>query len=259
MSKEGSSEAVVVSEPNSSRRFKIPNGIEIKNNCGKLPLGAIWHIKRSLAWIDPADTVGIHSIELRYKLADVNPEAPEWHRHATEQDLSVNGLYFRGQDVSPASITLFVRDLYRGIPKVYWLTPVTTLAVAQTLAHEVGHHVIAERGYVFARGEKLFPREYEEEMAHRYSYSVIKRMRERWYFRLGMWAKKDLAGWHYVKGMLNWRDRKYKRAAENWYRSFHLDPDRQDAIYWYKRAREEEFGRNSTKTAAPTSNHADRS
>ena len=257
MRKQRSSETVVVSEANSSRSVKIPNGIEIKNSCSKLPLGAISNIQRSLAWIDPADTVGIDSIELRYKLADAGPEAPAWHKHATEQDLSVNGLYFRGQDLVPASITLFVRDLYRGIPKVYWLTPVTTLVVAQTLAHEVGHHLIAERGYVFAPGEKVQPSEYEEEMAHRYSFSVIKRMRTCWYYRLGAWVTKDLAGWHYVKAMLAWEAGDYEGAAESWYRSFHLDPDRQNAIYWYKRAIEEDLRRNSTQTAAPRSKHAD--
>jgi hypothetical protein len=110
--------------------------------------------------------------------------------------------------------------------------------VARTLAHEVGHHLIAERGYVFAPGEKVEPAEYEEEMANRYSYSVIKRMRERWYYRLATWATKDLAGWHYVQGMLNWRDGKYEQAAQSWYKSFHLNPDREDAIYWYKRAGE---------------------
>jgi hypothetical protein len=218
--------------------FKLLNGMKIRNSCIKLPLGAIWHIRRSLAWIDTADIVGIDSIELRHKIDDADPEAPEWHRHATEQDLSVNGLYFRHQGVSSASITLFVRDLYRGIPKMYWLTPVVTLAVAQTLAHEVGHHLIAERGYTFAPGERIFPKEYEEEMAHRYSYSVVKKMKSRWYYRMAGWATKDLASWHYVRGIWKWKCGDYEGAAESWYRTFHLDPDRQEAIHWYKWAKE---------------------
>jgi hypothetical protein len=60
----------------------------------------------------------------------------------------------------------------------------------------------------------------------------------RWYYRLGKWAIKDLAGAHYIKGMLKWRSGAYEQAAQSWYKSFCLDPDREDAIYWYKRARE---------------------
>lgn len=198
----------------------------------------MWHVRRGLGWINPADLVGIDLIELQYKMADADSDAPDWHRQATEQDLSVNGLYLRRQGDSQARINLFVRDLYRGIPKIYWLTPVVSIVVTQTLAHEVGHHLIAERGYVFEQGEKVQPAEYEEEMAHRYSYQVVKKMKKGWYYKLAFWAIKDLAGWHYVQAMLNWRDGKYRQAAQGWYKSFTLDPDREDAIYWYKRAKE---------------------
>jgi hypothetical protein len=210
----------------------------IRNNCSNLPRGAFGHIRRSLRWINPADLVGIAFIELRDKICDADGEAPEWHRRAAEEGYNVNGLYFGRQGALPANITLFVRDLYRGIPKMYWFTPVITLAVAKTLAHEVGHHLINERGYIFLPGERVRPAEYEEEMAYRYSYSVIKKMKAHWYYRLASWAIRDLAWWHYVHGMLDWREGNYKRAAERWYKSFRLDPDRNEAIYWHKRAKE---------------------
>lgn len=216
--------------------FKLPNGIEIRNNCSQLPLGAIWHIRRSLAWLNQSDVAGIGSIRLADSIAET--DSPYWHQRAVAEGLSINGFYNPADQDEPATITLFVRDLYRGIPRAYWLTPAVTMLLASTLAHEVGHHLIAERGYVFAPGERVEPSEYEEEMATRYSFSVIKSMKSRWYYRLGSWITKDLAGWHYVKGMLAWKDNQYERAAESWYRSFCLDPDREDAIYWYKRAKE---------------------
>src|SRR2546425_11050083 len=131
--------------------------MKIKNSCEKLPLGIIRHIRRALSWINPTDLIGIEFIELHSKIGAADENSPEWHRHATEQDLSVNGLYVRREQLSPAHIKLFVKDLYRGVPKMYWLTPVVTLVAAQTIAHEVGHHLIAERGYVFEKGEKINP------------------------------------------------------------------------------------------------------
>lgn len=202
----------------------------------------MWHVRRSLGWIHPADVVGIDFIELQDKISQATVSSPDWHKRATDEDFNVNGLYMRREGDYPASITLFTRDLYRALPKLYWLTPVTTIRVAIALAHEVGHHLIAERGYVFAPGEKLYPAEYEEEMVYRYAYSVIKRMRRRWYYRLGIWAMKDLAGWHYVQAMLNWRAGNYMQAAQSWYNSFTLDPSRDDAIYWYKRAKDAAIG-----------------
>jgi hypothetical protein len=212
--------------------------VKIENACGKLPLGALWHVRRSLRWIDPADIAGVGFIELQNRMPKATAEAPDWHKNATAEDLSVNGLYKCKESGSPAKITLFIRDLYRGMPAVYWLTPALTIRVARTLAHEVGHHLIAKRGYVFTLGEKVQPIEYEEEMAHRYSFSVIKRMRHHWYYRLGTWATKTLAVWHYGQAVVDWKAGYYERAAESWYRSFHLDPDRQEAIHWYQRARQ---------------------
>jgi hypothetical protein len=212
--------------------------MEIRNSCSRLPVGTRWHVRRCLRWIDPADIVGIAFIELQDRMPQAAAEAPDWHQRATAEDLSVNGLYCREEVNSPANITLFVRDLYRGMPKIYWLTPALTMRVARTLAHEVGHHLIATRGYVFVPGEKVLPFEYEEETANRFSFSVIKRMRGRWYYRLGSWANKTLAGWHSGQAAADWKAGNYERAAESWYRSFHLDPDLHDAVLWYKSARE---------------------
>ena len=211
--------------------------MEIKNKCSKLPVGAIWHVRRSLSWIDSADIAGIGFIEFRLRIPEATADAPDWHKRATDEDLSINGVYNPEEVNSPANITLFVRDLYRGIPKITWLTTVPTISIARTLAHEVGHHLIAKRGYVFAPGEKVQPSEYGEEMANRYSFSVIKRMRDRWYYKLGMWAIKTLAGWHCGQAAVDWKAGNYEQAAESWYKSFHLDPDLHEAVHWYKSAK----------------------
>ena len=203
-----------------------------------LQWGTKWHVRRALAWVNPADLAGVDFLQIESKLPQADTTSPEWHKSATEADWSVNGVYFHSEGGSPAYIKLFIRDLYRGIPKIFWLTPVITLVVAQTLAHEVGHHLIAERGYVFTRGERITPSEYEEEMAHRYAQFVIGKMKRRWYYRLAVRFTKHLAVWHSGQAYVDWKMGNYERAAESWYRSFHLDPDRVEEVHWYKCARE---------------------
>lgn len=212
--------------------------IPIINNSSKLPYGAIWHIRRSLSWINPVDLVGIGHIQLLDNIVEPSQDSPEWHKRAVSEEINVNGEYIRQHQTSPAYIILYIRDLYRGISPFYWWTPVTTLNICRTLSHEVGHHLIAQRGYVFQPGEKVTPAEFEEEMANRYSATVLQKMKKNWYYKLGQWAIKDLASKHFILGVLDWKEKKYKEAAERWYRAFHLDPERADALHWYLRAKE---------------------
>jgi hypothetical protein len=149
----------------------------------------------------------------------------------------VNGQYFAKTGDLQARIELYVDDLYRGIPRVYWLTPVFTLHLARTVSHEIGHHLIAERGYIFEPGEKLELPHHEEEIANRYAASVVSRMKARSYYRLAAWLGRDLADWHYLQGIFAWEAGRYSRAAERWYAAFLLDPDHLDASYWYWRAK----------------------
>ena len=160
------------------------------------------------------------------------PLRPSGITKSRGRNLAVGGQYFGPQGDLP-----YVASLYRGIPKVYWLSPVITLQLARILAHEVGHHLIKQRGYVFERGERVEPREYEEELANRYSFSVRKRMLRRWYYRVADWLTPDLAGWHYVIGLCEWRDGRYEKAAARWETTSCIDPNRADADYWYYEAK----------------------
>ena len=111
-------------------------------------------IRRSLSWIPEGDLFGIEEIVLEEQLGPATTTSPEWHHKIEGRNLAVGGQYFGPQGDLPASIVLYVVSLYRGIPKVYWLSPVITLQLARILAHEVGHHLIKQRGYVFERGER---------------------------------------------------------------------------------------------------------
>lgn len=183
------------------------------------------------------DLFGIEEIVLEEQLGPATTNAPQWHHDAERRGVSIDGQYFSRHGHEPATIFLYIGSLYRGIPKFYWLTPVITLQVARILAHEVGHHLIDSRGYVFQKGERVAPHEYEEELANRYSFSVRKRMLQRWYYRAADWLTRDLAGWHYAIGISEWRDGRYEQAASRWQTTVCLDPNRTDADYWYYEAK----------------------
>lgn len=199
--------------------------------------GLSWHLQRALSWIPEGDLFGIEEIVLEEQLGPATPDSPDWHHEIEGRNLAVGGLYVRRQGKLPPAIVVYVASLYRGIPKILWLSPVITLQLARTLAHEVGHHLIDQRGYIFERGERIEPREYEEELAYRYAFSVRKRMLRRWYYRLAAWLTRDLADWHYVFGVTDWHDGQYEKAAARWEITFCLDPNRDDADYWYHQAK----------------------
>ena len=192
-----------------------------------------WHIRRALSWIPEGDLLGIDEIVVDEQLGPATPASAVWHHEIVGRNLVVCGQYSRPHGNVAPSIVVYAASVYRGIPKIYWLSPVITLRLAHTLAHEAGHHLIAQRGYIFERGERIHPREYEEEHANRYSFSVRKRMLRRWYYRLADWLTRDLAGWHYAIAICEWRDGCYDKAADRWEITFCLDPSRDDTGYWY--------------------------
>src|SRR6266540_2197043 len=109
-----------------------------------LPRLTSWHVRRILNWISPADLRGLEYI----RLIDLEPEEPEASiLPAFLRGFTHNGRYLKKDLAEPPRILLYTQDLYLGIPSILKWTQVATLRIAFTLAHEVGHHVIATRGY----------------------------------------------------------------------------------------------------------------
>ncbi len=212
--------------------------MKIINRTTKRRIGLLRHVRRCLSWIDPADLYGIERLVLQEEIGPPTKNSPDWHHKAHEEDHIVSGQYLFQSSGSPATIALYVRSLYLGIPRIFWLSPVITLHIARTLAHEVGHHIIAQRGYIFDRHEKTKD-DFGEEMADRYAFFVAKRMLSRRHYRVAERITHDLAEWHYNIGTIEWRDSRFERAADYWHKAFLLDPNHPDAGYWYWQAKRE--------------------
>lgn len=168
------------------------------------------------------------------------PEASrpsDWaHLLQTELGTSViNGWYEAGTKKDPPFIILYAAPIYRPIPSLLWWTTIPTLRIIRTLAHEVAHHLIATRGYVFESGENVAD---EEALANRFSVKVLETTAAKWSYRLGQWCIRDLAGWYYTFAMTDWRKNDFKAAARRFYSAWDLCPDDEEAAYWYWQARE---------------------
>src|SRR5712692_2922210 len=130
-----------------------------------------WHVQRVLKWIGPRDLEGLEFI----KVIDDCPDDPDYIKLPRYlMGFLYNGHYLRRKKDRPAEVVLYADDLYFGIPKLLMASPMTTLRVARTLAHEVGHHVMATRGYVYKPWEKYKPWNgvrdlYAEKMADAYA------------------------------------------------------------------------------------------
>jgi hypothetical protein len=147
----------------------------------------------------------------------------------------VNGWYASAQKGTPAFITLYARAIYRPIPAFLWWTTVPTLRIIGTLAHEVAHHLVATRGYVFENVEKIAD---EEGLANRFSAKVIETTLRRPSYRLGQWCIRDLAGWYYAFAQADWDHNDFRAAARRFHRAWDLCPDNEEAAYWYWQAKE---------------------
>jgi len=182
---------------------------------------------------------GLFFIRLVDELPKPSSTSPEAIKEAFDQGFNIYGLYYKRRNkTKPAYIILNIADIYRGVPRLYWFTPVPTLLITYSLAHEVGHHIVAKRGYIIKPGETGKLEEHEEAFANRYAFSVLERMREHWHYSLGNWAIRDLSEWHYTFGMTSWQSKNYGKAAEHWYNAWALDANNNEAAYWYTRAKE---------------------
>ncbi len=214
--------------------------LQIINECSKLPPLAIWHIKKSLQWIPPLDLVGIDHIRLVDEVTEINTGSPKKDKELHDEMSKPAGFYCKGEN-SPAFIELIIKNLYYPIPFFANFSPLPTLRIAKILAHEVGHHLIRTRGYVFLHDEK-YPAyekkpEFEEEMADRYALEIVRKMKKKLTYKIGTYLMDSLSDYHYGVAMAAWNDKDYKSSAAHWEKSLILNSERQESLEWYWHSR----------------------
>ncbi|HEV7473478.1 MAG TPA: hypothetical protein VGN90_05480 [Pyrinomonadaceae bacterium] len=199
-----------------------------------------WHIRRVLKWFSEGDLEGLQSI----KVIDECPDDPESVKvSAYLRGFLYNGHYSMMMKNQPAEIVLYARDVYFGIPRLFMASSVARLRLAAKLAHEVGHHVIATRGYIYDRSEKYKPWKgvrdpYEEKMADAYAADVTQRMLRHRHYRLGRSLARMLSSFFYRVGLKKYFAGNYQSAASFWSRAHTLDSKNEDAGQYFRHAME---------------------
>lgn len=210
--------------------------VEILSSSSRLLKGMEWQVRRGLCWINPEDLKGLASVRIEDEMPEFTGVLPEWAIRFGATPENVYGWYAPAKIGNDAYIMLYARNIYRGVQSCLRLTPVATLRIVRTLAHEIAHHLMAQRGYVFTPAD--WNQDDEEQLANRYSEIVLKRMTRKLSFRLSEKIVKEIASWHYALGSADWKYNNFESAARHFYLAWDLDRAHKEASYWYGRARE---------------------
>src|SRR3989475_8776151 len=208
-----------------------------------------WHVRRVLKWIGQRDLEGLEFVRVIDECPD-DPESAKVPQYL--RGFLHNGHYSRKMKNRPAEVVLYANDVYFGIPKLLMASPMATLKVARTLTHEVGHHVIASRGYIYKPWEKYKPWDgvrnpYEEKMAEAYASDVIERMLRHWPYKLGRLMAQRTSNFLYKWGLADYWAGDYQAAASRQARAGTLNLENEDADQCFRHAME----RLKTQTPSP--------
>jgi hypothetical protein len=187
--------------------------------------------------MDQEHLKGLAYIRLEDRLPELDDKADEWAKSAVDEGKRVYGWYASHERSEQPHIVLYVNEIYRGLPGIFWWSSMPTLRITRTLAHEVAHHLVATQAHVNG-SDQPGNDEAEESAANNYAAHVLKRMSRTWFNKLGQRGLKEIAQWHYVLGIADMRAKKFGEAADSFYKAWDLDPSNREAGDLYWRARE---------------------
>lgn len=202
-----------------------------------------------MRWISPRDLEGLQLIKVIDESYD-DPESAKVPLYL--KGFPSRGMYLRQTATRGAQVVLYGTYLYLGIPKFFMRNSMVTLNLTRVLAHELGHHVIATRGYIYQPGEKYKPWDgirnpYEEKMADAYAADVMGRMLRQWRYKLGRLLARMLSMFLYKAGIQDYWDGNYQTAASREFLSYNFNPENEAAGQCYRHAME----KLKTQTPSP--------
>ena len=205
------------------------------------------HVRKVLAWINPKHLEGLECV----RLLDSAPDDPESEAQPPYlRGFLYNGIYnepSRNGKNEAANIFLYTRDLYYGIPKVLRWSPLAKAKIGFILAHEIGHHLIASRGYIFSPDEAYPPARYgwgsldelrnrkDEMAADKYANQVVRR---HFSYLFGRLLADLLSVFLCEGGFRDYKKKRFRTAADRLFRSYILNKENEDAGQYYLRAKQ---------------------
>jgi hypothetical protein len=187
-------------------------------------IGLMWQVERAFDCLNVMDTLGISTITLKAR-------APT-ETSNKKSALYIFGYYSISSDAEPiATIDLYVEPIFSGIPKFLWWSSVPVILLLRTLAHEIAHHQHAGLGN---QSLCIVENEDPEIVANRYAENTLSQMKRKWRYRLGFWWLKELAEWHYVKGIVDAQAGRYESAMSHFHHAWNFNPKLENvaAYFW---------------------------
>jgi hypothetical protein len=187
------------------------------------------HIKSALQWVPPEDLIGIEKIYLMDYIPKITPGANVAIENGLKAGLLLFAAYNARNDVQSASVTLFVHNLFKPIPRMFRGSPAFTLWLAESIGHEVGHHLLAEKRFIprlRAAGNNL---ESKEEFADRYSRDIVNKMKLKTRYRMGAWLLEVAAELNYLRGLRSLRRKDFDSAVKQFYLATQVEPNHVEA------------------------------
>ncbi len=209
------------------------------------PFGFVRRILSALNWIDPEDLEGIGFVFLFDDVSSTTPGKNRELGEAIREDLLLFAAYKARSASWPAHIMLIARNLYKPVPRLLQHSPALTLWIAENIAHEVGHHLIAEGRFTLRPRPDGRGTENEEEFADHYAESITAKMKSSSLYRFGSLLLRIAAQLNYYKGVRRWKEGKYQTAADYFYLATQLRRDHTKASYWFWKARERASDQNA--------------
>lgn len=199
--------------------------------------GLVKALEACLRWIPESDLRELNHVELVPNV-DLLKTEPCWWRSLNDRDpVWAKAMYSRRSNQGPAYITVFTDALSLPIERIIRFRPVTTLYFARIVAHEVGHHLIATRGFACDPTESSEAID-EEEHCDRYAFEIVRRMKSTWYYRFAARTLAFFSKVHFEEGRQNWLREDFTVAAASWYKAWLLDPENTKAGELFLLARE---------------------
>lgn len=211
--------------------------IEIDASC--FPPITRRHVERVLSWLPKRDLEGLEVVRVIEDCPDEELNADKVPAYM--RGFRYNGMYVPRRKNGPAQILLYANDVYFGIPKVFLKSRMATLKIARTLTHEVGHHVIATRGYIYDPSEKYRPwngirNPAEEDMVDRYASDVLERMKRQLSYKVAELQTQTVSHLLYKAGLQDYFAENYKASASRQARAHSLNPKNEEAGQCFRHA-----------------------
>jgi hypothetical protein len=189
--------------------------MEIRVESAKVPPSMEWHVRRALKWITPVDSAGIKLVLLEETDSRATKSAgvPFYIANNTHC-----GAYTAKYNNIGPTIVLSAQDLFVGLPGPLKYSPLATLRIAATLAHEVGHHLQNTKGFVFSPDEKLESSKSRgslkrENFAELYASKVLHKMNATVCYRLATKVGKIVSWWYFNLALSSWEREEFRDAA----------------------------------------------